>query len=114
MDDIAQEFNDLYHIMKMCYQCGACAGRCPIFRHYSHFNPRKIMKKLLSGEFNKKTLDEQQIWYCRMCSVCSTRCPQGIDVGYVIKELKKISLKISNSHTGNTSLKKPQKALVTD
>lgn len=96
MSELLQDFKDLYKIMKLCYQCGSCAGGCPIFRHSSNFNPRRTMKKLLLGEFNKKMLDEQQIWFCRMCSACSTRCPQGIDVGYVIKSLKKISVVLSN------------------
>jgi heterodisulfide reductase subunit C len=97
MSEFLQDFKDLYEVMKLCYQCGACAGKCPVFKHYSNFNPRKIMKKLLLGDISKKTLDNQQIWYCRMCSICSTRCPQGINVGYVIKQLKRISIQLTNA-----------------
>ncbi len=97
MSELLKDFKDLYDVMKLCYQCGACAGKCPIFRRYSNFNPRRIMKKLLLGEFNKETLEEQQIWFCRMCSACSTRCPQGIDVGHVIQQLKHLSIRLSNA-----------------
>ena len=97
MSESLPDFQDLYEVMKLCYQCGACAGKCPIFRLSSNFNPRRLMKKLLLGEFTTKNLIEQQIWYCRTCSACSTRCPQGINVGYVIKGLKTILIKVEKT-----------------
>ncbi|MHA1995816.1 MAG: 4Fe-4S dicluster domain-containing protein [Candidatus Hodarchaeales archaeon] len=108
MSELLQDFKDLYEVMKLCYQCGACAGKCPIFRHSSNFNPRRIMKKLLLGEFNRQTLVEQQIWYCRTCSLCSTRCPQGINVGYVIKGLKNIMTKVDNVQVRSRVIKEIQ------
>lgn len=100
MTEVLQDFNRLYEVVKLCYQCGTCASRCPIFRQYTSFNPRKIMKKLLLGEFNEKIFDKQQIWRCRKCYTCSTRCPLGIDVGHAIGELKNMALKITKAPVG--------------
>jgi heterodisulfide reductase subunit C len=98
--DLINEFKEIYEIVKLCYQCGTCAGGCPVFKQYSKFNPRRVMEKLLLGEFDEKIFDEQQIWYCTMCYTCSTRCPQGIDVGHVIGELKNMAVKVNNAPAG--------------
>ncbi len=97
---LLEEFEELFDVIKLCYQCGTCAGGCPVFRQYPKFNPRRVMEKLLHGEFDEKTFDEQQIWYCTMCYTCSTRCPQGIDVGHVIGELKNLAVKVNNAPPG--------------
>jgi len=100
MTEFLDEFKELYEEVKLCYQCGTCAGGCPVFKQYSKFNPRRIMEKMLTGEFNEKLFDEQQIWYCTMCYTCSTRCPQGIDIGHVITELKNLAVKMNNAPPG--------------
>jgi heterodisulfide reductase subunit C len=101
--ELLNEFKKLYEIIKLCYQCGTCAGGCPVFRQYPKFNPRRVMEKLLLGEFDEKLFDEQQIWYCTMCYTCSTRCPQRIDVGHVIGELKNMAVKVKNAPAGITA-----------
>ncbi|MFX0121700.1 MAG: 4Fe-4S dicluster domain-containing protein [Promethearchaeota archaeon] len=100
IDEVLKEFKELFDIIKLCYQCGTCAGGCPVFRQYTEFNPRRIMEKLLMGEYNEDLFDEQQIWYCSMCYTCSTRCPQGIDIGHVITELKNLAVKLNNAPPG--------------
>ena len=100
MIELNEEFNRLNNVVKLCYQCGTCAGGCPVFKQYSKFNPRRIMDKLVLKEFNGDLFDEQQIWYCSMCYTCSTRCPQGIDIGHVITELKNLAVKMNNVAPG--------------
>ena len=100
MTEILDEFKELYEEIKLCYQCGTCAGGCPVFKQYPNFNPRRIMEKMLTGEFDEKLFEEQQIWYCTMCYTCSTRCPQGIDVGHVITELKNLAVKMNYTPPG--------------
>lgn len=99
-DEVLEEFRELFDVIKLCYQCGTCAGGCPVFRQYTEFNPRRIMEKLLLGDYDEKLIDEQQIWYCSMCYTCSTRCPQGIDIGHVITELKNLAVKLRNVPPG--------------
>lgn len=98
--ELLEEFKVLYEEVKLCYQCGTCAGGCPVFKQYPKFNPRRVMEKMLLGEFNEELFDEQQIWYCTMCYTCSIRCPQGIDVGHVITELKNLAVKMKNAPPG--------------
>ncbi len=98
--EIIGEFKELYDKVKLCYQCGTCAGGCPVFKQYSRFNPRRIMEKLLAGEFTKELFDDQQIWFCTGCYTCSTRCPQGIDICHVINGLKNMAVKVKNTPEG--------------
>ncbi|UCE14718.1 MAG: 4Fe-4S dicluster domain-containing protein [Candidatus Heimdallarchaeota archaeon] len=99
-NEVLEEFRELFDIIKLCYQCGTCAGGCPVFRQYTKFNPRRIMEKLLLGEYNEQLFDDQQIWYCSMCYTCSTRCPQGIDIGHVITEIKNLAVRLKNAPPG--------------
>lgn len=98
--ELLNEFKHLYDEIKACYQCGTCAGGCPVFKQYPKFNPRKVMEKLLLGEFSEKIFDDQQIWYCTACYTCSTRCPQAIDVGHVIVAMKNMASKLRNAPQG--------------
>lgn len=98
--EVLEEFKELFDVVKLCYQCGTCAGGCPVFRQYTEFNPRRIMDKLLLGDYDEQFIDDQQIWYCSMCYTCSTRCPQGIDIGHVITELKNLAVKLRNVPPG--------------
>ncbi len=93
--NLIDEFKHLYDEVKACYQCGTCAGGCPVFKQYSKFNPRKIMESLLLEEFDETIFDKQQVWYCTACYTCSTRCPQGIDVGHVIVKMKNMAVKLN-------------------
>ena len=97
--DVVTEFDKIFDKVKACYQCGTCAGSCPVFRVQPKFNPRRIMEQILLGQFNK-ILDEQQIWYCSMCYTCSVRCPQEIDVGHIIAELRNISVEQGKATEG--------------
>ncbi|MHA2174070.1 MAG: 4Fe-4S dicluster domain-containing protein [Candidatus Hodarchaeales archaeon] len=100
---LLEEFKELYEVVKLCYQCGTCAGGCPVYKQYSAFNPRRIIEKLLLEDYDENIFDEQQIWYCTACYTCSTRCPQSIDVGHVIVEMKNIAVKLNNAPAGITA-----------
>ena len=98
--ELLEEFKELFEVVKLCYQCGTCAGGCPVFKQYGKFNPRRVMEKLLQGDYSKEIFDEQQVWYCTMCYTCSVRCPQGIDIGHVITEMKNLAVKVKNAPPG--------------
>ncbi|WP_455139549.1 4Fe-4S dicluster domain-containing protein [Candidatus Hodarchaeum mangrovi] len=99
-DKVLEEFKELFSVIKLCYQCGTCAGGCPVFKQNTQFNPRRIMEKLLLGNYSENIIDEQQIWYCTTCYTCSVRCPQGIDIGHVITEIKNLAVKMNNVPPG--------------
>ncbi len=98
--ELLEELKELFEVVKLCYQCGTCAGGCPVFRQYPDFNPRRVMEALLMRDFSEKIFDDQQIWYCTMCYTCSVRCPQGIDIGHVITEMKNLAVKVKNAPPG--------------
>jgi heterodisulfide reductase subunit C len=98
--ELVSDFKHLYDKVKLCYQCGTCAGGCPVFKQYSKFNPRRVMEKLLAGDFTAELFDDQQIWYCTGCYTCSTRCPQEIDIGHIISEMKNMAVKVKNAPEG--------------
>ena len=98
--ELIDELKELFEVVKLCYQCGTCAGGCPVFKQYGKFNPRRVMEKLLLRDFSEEIFDEQQVWYCTMCYTCSVRCPQGIDVGHVITEMKNLAVKVKNAPPG--------------
>ena len=97
--ELPENFGELFEIVKLCYQCGTCAGGCPVFKQFFEFNPRRIMEKVLLGD-TAKLFDKLPIWYCSMCYTCSTRCPQGIDIAHVITKLKNLSVRLKNVPPG--------------
>jgi heterodisulfide reductase subunit C len=97
--ELLEEFKDLFDVIKLCYQCGTCAGGCPVYRVHPEFNPRRIMERLLFRD-TENLFDREQVWYCSMCYTCSVRCPQGIDVGHVITEIKNLAVKMNNAPPG--------------
>ncbi|MHA2247820.1 MAG: 4Fe-4S dicluster domain-containing protein [Candidatus Hodarchaeales archaeon] len=97
--ELPKEFKELFDLVKLCYQCGTCAGGCPVFKQHSEFNPRSIMEKILFGNI-QEVIDEEQIWYCSMCYTCSVRCPQNIDIAHIITNMKNLAVKVKNAPPG--------------
>lgn len=68
-----------------CFQCGECAGSCPLFIVAPEkYNPRTILWKLVfSGD---KPSDAA--WLCLTCYECFERCPAGVSITELMMELK--------------------------
>ena len=63
-----------------CLQCAICTGSCPVSRVIDGFNPREmVLKYILYGE-EEEVLENDLIWYCTTCRICSERCPHDIDI----------------------------------
>jgi heterodisulfide reductase subunit C len=97
--ELLDQFGEYFELVKKCYQCGTCAGGCPVFRQLSKFNPRTIMENVFL-EDSEELFDESVIWHCSNCYTCSNRCPQGIDIAHVITKLKNISVKLNKVPPG--------------
>jgi heterodisulfide reductase subunit C len=78
-----------------CYQCGVCAGGCPVGRWRSDFNPRQFVLKILREEVNE-VLEDYRIWLCASCLTCLERCPQKIEVSEIVLQLKNAAARIGN------------------
>jgi len=69
-----------------CVQCGSCTSACPVNFIQEGFNPRRIVGSL--ARFSR--IPNQDPWLCSTCSLCSERCPQGVDPLSIILVLRAV------------------------
>ena len=72
-----------------CYQCGKCSAGCPMAQEMD-LTPQQIMHALQAGLVNR-ALEARGPWVCAGCMVCSTRCPQEIDICSIMREVRRES-----------------------
>ena len=90
-EQIPEKLNELIREKVLhCYQCGACVGSCPTARATSEYNPRKMMEKLILGEW-LNVLSGKLIWLCTLCHTCYEVCPQGVGISHIVVELRNIA-----------------------
>lgn len=77
--------------IKMCMQCGVCAGSCPL-RHEMDFTPRHIFAMIRAGK-RDEVLGSRAITLCTSCYTCKVRCPRGIPVIDVMHGLAHYAIK---------------------
>jgi len=74
-----------------CFQCGTCAGSCPMVEHLTA-TPRRIMALLQAGQ--REALEAVNTpWVCASCHTCMVRCPRGVDIPKVMEALRQIVLR---------------------
>jgi len=61
-----------------CLDCGKCTGSCPVARVDVTYSPRATIESVLSGH-PEELIDNQHLWSCLTCRLCTTRCPSGVD-----------------------------------
>ncbi len=69
-----------------CYQCGKCAGGCPL-SFAMDYSPTVIMRMLQVGML-EQVLSSKTVWLCASCKTCSNRCPQDVDVAGLMDALR--------------------------
>jgi heterodisulfide reductase subunit C len=59
------------------------------------FAPYQIFHMLRLGfpDLEEKVLQSESIWLCLSCSMCSTRCPQEVDIPKIMDALRSESLR---------------------
>jgi heterodisulfide reductase subunit B len=72
----------------LCYQCVRCTSGCPLAEHFD-YTPNQILRAIQLGQ--EEILSSRTIWLCASCQVCTTRCPQGIDVAKIMDYLMMIA-----------------------
>jgi len=63
--------------MAYCYQCAKCIGVCPVDAAGGDYGPRKIFRKLQTGEV---FIDSDDLWLCTTCMNCLRVCPKEVDM----------------------------------
>ncbi len=71
--------------VKMCMQCGVCAGSCPLGPHWEH-SPQKLFMMIRAGK-REEVLTSHSMWMCTSCYNCVVRCPRKLPITQIIHGL---------------------------
>jgi heterodisulfide reductase subunit C2 len=71
--------------VRMCMQCGVCAGSCPLGPHWQH-SPQKIFMMIRAGK-REEVLTSDAMWMCTSCYNCVVRCPRKLPITTIMHGL---------------------------
>jgi len=71
--------------VKMCMQCGVCAGSCPLGNAWTH-TPQKIFMMIRAGK-REEVLTSDSMWMCTSCYNCIVRCPRKLPITHIMHGL---------------------------
>ena len=71
--------------VKMCMQCGVCAGSCPLGEHWEH-TPQKLFQMIRAGQ-RDEVLKTDSMWMCTSCYNCVVRCPRELPITTIMHGL---------------------------
>ncbi len=71
--------------VKMCMQCGVCAGSCPFGAHWEH-TPQKLFHMIRAGQ-RDAVLKTDSMWMCTSCYNCVVRCPRQLPITTIMHGL---------------------------
>lgn len=71
--------------VRMCMQCGVCAGSCPLGPHWEH-SPQKIFRMIMAGK-RDDVLSSDSVWMCTSCYNCIVRCPRKLPITHIMHGL---------------------------
>jgi heterodisulfide reductase subunit C len=69
-----------------CYQCLRCTNSCPVST-FMDIKPHQVVRLVQFGR-RETLLSCSSIWVCLSCEMCSTYCPNEIDVAGLMNHLK--------------------------
>ena len=79
-------------VASRCFDCGTCAGVCPVSEEESAFDPRRIIHMIKMG-LKDRLLGSEAIWYCSNCDTCAFVCPQEVQFSSVVQVLREMAIK---------------------
>ena len=71
--------------VKMCMQCGVCAGSCTFGPDWEH-TPQKIFMMIRAGK-REEVLTSSSMWLCTSCYNCMVRCPRELPITHIMHGL---------------------------
>lgn len=71
--------------VRMCMQCGVCAGSCPLGTAWEH-TPQKIFMMIRAGK-REEVLTSDSMWMCTSCYNCIVRCPRELPITHIMHGL---------------------------
>ncbi len=85
--------------VKMCMQCGVCAGSCPLGNAWDH-TPQEIFMMIRAGK-REEVLTSESMWMCTSCYNCITRCPRGLPITHIMHGLASYANRLGIAHKKN-------------
>ena len=78
--------------VKMCMQCGVCAGSCPLGNAWEH-TPQKIFMMIRANK-REEVLTSDSMWMCTSCYNCIVRCPRELPITHIMHGLATYAKKL--------------------
>jgi quinone-modifying oxidoreductase subunit QmoC len=97
LKEVEERVEDGYWV-KMCMQCGVCAGSCPFGPHWEH-SPQKIFMMIRAGK-RDEVLKTDSMWMCTSCYNCIARCPRKLPITHIMHGLANYSYRLGLSPKG--------------
>ncbi|MCK8604254.1 4Fe-4S dicluster domain-containing protein [Desulfoferrobacter suflitae] len=69
-----------------CYQCLRCTNSCPVST-FMDIKPHQVVRFVQLGQ-REKLLECSSVWVCLSCEMCSTYCPNEINVAGLMNFVK--------------------------
>jgi heterodisulfide reductase subunit C len=86
----------------LCYQCKKCSSGCPVIVEMDLL-PHQVIKLLQLGGA-PAVLESRTVWICASCQVCTTRCPNDIDIAGVMDRMSSIAASVGAVSDKNIAL----------
>jgi quinone-modifying oxidoreductase subunit QmoC len=78
--------------VKMCMQCGVCAGSCPMGPYWEH-PPQEIFMMIRAGK-REEVLSSSSMWMCTSCYNCLVRCPRELPITHIMHGLATYAIRL--------------------
>ncbi len=89
--------------VKMCMQCGVCAGSCPLGNAWEH-TPQKIFMMIRAGK-RDDVLQSDSMWMCTSCYNCIVRCPRELPITHIMHGLAHYAKRLGIAPKGQPTMK---------
>jgi len=89
------------HMVKMCMQCGVCAGSCPLGNAWEH-SPQKIFMMIRAGK-RDEVLGSDSMFMCTSCYNCIVRCPRQLPITHIMHGLANYAHRLDMAPKGQTT-----------
>jgi len=93
--------------VKMCMQCGVCAGSCPMGPYWEH-PPQEIFMMIRAGK-REEVLSSSSMWMCTSCYNCISRCPRELPITHIMHGLAHYAKRLGIAPKEQPTLKFSQK-----
>ena len=88
--------------VRMCMQCGVCAGSCPLGDHWEH-TPQKLFMMIRAGK-RDEVLQSDSMWMCTSCYNCIVRCPREVPITHIMHGLATYSKRLGLAPKKQTTM----------